>query len=190
MASSSVHALTPIRCDEPDGNPDLRNGQTTNTVGGNNDQNPPTLTEYQDPLVGGVPERHAIDLPRCRPAQRPRSHAHLVAAVHEPLTWYENCYERERNKGLYTADQNLNNPRTRARNTRQNPNGQRRGLECPEVRDAGMLRPASIEDSRAARTDAAIDARGRSATTTRTGTRRRGATLRSSQMSSTDALTT
>lgn len=55
--------------------------------------------------------------------------------VHENLTWYENCKARSRNKGLYTADQNLNGNRVRAINTRQNPNGNRRGLECPEERD-------------------------------------------------------
>jgi hypothetical protein len=27
--------------------------------------------------------------------------------LHESLSWYESCKIRERNKGLYTADQNL-----------------------------------------------------------------------------------
>ena len=35
--------------------------------------------------------------------------------------------------GLYTADQFMR--RTDRRGTRQNPNGNRRGLECPEERD-------------------------------------------------------
>ena len=55
--------------------------------------------------------------------------------LHEPLAMYQNCLERERNKGLYIADQNLGGNRDRARFTRQNPNGNRRGLECPEERD-------------------------------------------------------
>lgn len=56
---------------------------------------------------------------------------------HETHEWYEWCEQRERNKGLFTADQlpiNSNN-NNRAKNTRQNPNGNRRGLECPEERD-------------------------------------------------------
>jgi len=54
--------------------------------------------------------------------------------VHEPLTWYQNCRTRERNKGLYIADQNLNN-KNAAINTRQNRNGEKHGFECPEERD-------------------------------------------------------
>jgi len=53
--------------------------------------------------------------------------------VHETLDYYETCSRRERNKGLFTADQNVN--RRDATGTRQNPNGNRRGLECPEERD-------------------------------------------------------
>lgn len=54
--------------------------------------------------------------------------------MNENFDYYLNCRSRERNKGLFTADQNLNN-RNRAVNTRQNPNGQRYGYECPEERD-------------------------------------------------------
>jgi len=53
--------------------------------------------------------------------------------LHEPTSFYQACDNRERNKGLYTADQNLNG--NDARRTRQNPNGGRSGLECPEERD-------------------------------------------------------
>lgn len=53
--------------------------------------------------------------------------------LHEPASFYNACANRERNKGLYTADQNLNS--NRATRTRQNPNGARSGLECAEERD-------------------------------------------------------
>eukprot|EP00930_Biecheleria_cincta_P029979 TRINITY_DN20799_c0_g2_i1.p1 TRINITY_DN20799_c0_g2~~TRINITY_DN20799_c0_g2_i1.p1 ORF type:complete len:1459 (-),score=258.41 TRINITY_DN20799_c0_g2_i1:61-4437(-) len=58
---------------------------------------------------------------------------------HESIEFYLDCKKRERNKGLYTADQNMNNNQG-ATATRQNPNGnnnanQRNGLECPEERD-------------------------------------------------------
>lgn len=54
--------------------------------------------------------------------------------MHEDYYWYNtHCRNRERNKGLYTADRKLN--RDDASATRQNPNGARSGLECPEERD-------------------------------------------------------
>jgi len=52
---------------------------------------------------------------------------------HESENWYYTCKTRLRNKGLFHADQNLNG--NTARYTRQNNNGNRRGLECPEERD-------------------------------------------------------
>ena len=54
--------------------------------------------------------------------------------LHEPTAFYEACETRERNKGLYISDQNVNNNQG-ARATRQNPNGARSGLECAEERD-------------------------------------------------------
>jgi predicted ferric reductase/plastocyanin len=58
--------------------------------------------------------------------------------MHEPRDFYEQCRKRERNKGLFTADKNLNNGRG-ATSTRQNPGGNnesnRHGFECPEERD-------------------------------------------------------
>lgn len=53
--------------------------------------------------------------------------------MHESEDQYQLCQHTERNKGLYTADQRIN--RNDQRGTRQNPNGNRRGLECPEERD-------------------------------------------------------
>jgi hypothetical protein len=53
--------------------------------------------------------------------------------LHEPTAFYKACENRERNKGLYVADQNLNGDD--ATKTRQNNNGARSALECPEERD-------------------------------------------------------
>jgi hypothetical protein len=53
--------------------------------------------------------------------------------MHENLAYYNKCRQRRRNMGLFHADQKLR--RRDARATRQNPNGNRNGLECPEERD-------------------------------------------------------
>jgi len=57
----------------------------------------------------------------------------LRYSVHETPEYYNACNRVQRNRGLFTADQNVN--RRSAIGTRQNPNGGRRGLECPEERD-------------------------------------------------------
>ena len=66
--------------------------------------------------------------------------------IHESYDYYEKCYSRERNKGLFAADRNVNNNRG-ATSTRQNTNGnnvrnapsqnggKNHGYECPEERD-------------------------------------------------------
>jgi len=51
----------------------------------------------------------------------------------ESFDSYKACKYRSRNKGVFTSSQNLNG--NSAIYTRQNPNGARRGLECPEERD-------------------------------------------------------
>jgi len=53
--------------------------------------------------------------------------------LNEPKEYYNAYVRRERNKGLFTADQNLKGDT--AQYTRQNANGNRRGLEVPEERD-------------------------------------------------------
>lgn len=53
--------------------------------------------------------------------------------MHENYTYYQHCKSRKRNRGLFTADQNLKG--SSARFTRQNPAGTRRAYECPEERD-------------------------------------------------------
>ena len=49
---------------------------------------------------------------------------------HESYHYYQTCKHTERNKGLFTASQNLQGDSMIY--TRQNPNGNRRGYECPE----------------------------------------------------------
>lgn len=57
----------------------------------------------------------------------------FVYGMHESYQYYQDCKKRERNKGLFLADQK---PRgDAARYTRQNPGGGRSGFECPEERD-------------------------------------------------------
>lgn len=53
--------------------------------------------------------------------------------MHESWEWYDKCRRRERNQGLFTADQKLAGKESIY--TRQNPTGTRRGYECPEERD-------------------------------------------------------
>lgn len=53
--------------------------------------------------------------------------------LHEPLEYYRASLRRHRNKGLFTANQNLKGDS--AKFTRQNANGKRRGYEVPEERD-------------------------------------------------------
>jgi len=51
----------------------------------------------------------------------------------ESEAYYYGCLKRSRNAGLFLADQVLKG--SSQQYTRQNPNGDRRGLECPEERD-------------------------------------------------------
>eukprot|EP00392_Amoebophrya_sp_AT5.2_P001470 g1472.t1 len=53
---------------------------------------------------------------------------------HEPLDYYLDCRARERNRGLYAANRNVQDTKG-ATATRQNNNGERHGLECAEERD-------------------------------------------------------
>lgn len=100
----------------------LRDGTTTATQQFTNPQAGSLATETQ----GTLANRKAGDVRQDRGLQ-------------ETWDWYNYCYIRERNKGLFTADQVL----TTANNlgyssaiyTRQNPNGNQNGYECPEERD-------------------------------------------------------
>jgi hypothetical protein len=57
----------------------------------------------------------------------------LTRRLHESWNYYDRCNFRERNKGLFTADQNLQG--NTAIYTRQDNQGTRYGYECPEERD-------------------------------------------------------
>ena len=52
---------------------------------------------------------------------------------HETAQYYADCQARERNQGLFLADQDLDDDT--AQYTRQNTNGDEYGYECPEERD-------------------------------------------------------
>uniref|UniRef100_H2Z107 Uncharacterized protein n=1 Tax=Ciona savignyi TaxID=51511 RepID=H2Z107_CIOSA len=105
----------------PDDSITIRNGQATNTQ------------SYNKPSAnrGDTETKATVE---ARKNQNVRSDRGL----HETWEWYDSCYRRERNKGLFVADQELktNNAGTSsAIFTRQNPNDNRRGYECPEERD-------------------------------------------------------
>ena len=59
--------------------------------------------------------------------------ASLNRGIHESWDNYESCVNRNRNYGLFNADQEVQ--RGGSIYTRQNPNGGRSGYECPEERD-------------------------------------------------------
>ena len=86
--------------------------------------------EYTKPSNGALTEQDRFN----------RKDGNVVESrgLHEDWDFYDECYRRERNRGLFTADQNLRNNNlgySSAVFTRQNPNDNRRGYECPEERD-------------------------------------------------------
>jgi len=91
--------------------PDVRDGTVTTTIPDNADGANEKVSP--DPLTGENTEVFKY-------------------GMNENYIYYQNCKTRERNRGLFIADQNVG---PKAINTRQNPNGQRHGFECPEERD-------------------------------------------------------
>merc|ERR1712065_90065 len=62
----------------------------------------------------------------------PESEPSADRGRHEPYSNWLECRTRDRNEGLFIADQNVGG---QARNTRQNAGGGRSGYECAEERD-------------------------------------------------------
>jgi len=80
---------------------------------------------------------NALSMGKCDPCNKDDPTKSLSACEygqHETYYMYQKFgVKTARNKGLFTADRNLN--KQSALSTRQNPNGNRRGLEIPEERD-------------------------------------------------------
>lgn len=92
-----------------DGNPKIRDGTPENEV------DPATDTVPFDP-------------------NDPAASDGTRYGMHETHDYYKRCRTRRRNAGLFLADQKISRESSATR-TRQNPNGNRNGLECPEERD-------------------------------------------------------
>ena len=117
----------------------MTNGRSANKIGSScletrplseNCKNHPSLT---DPKCDTLNLNDPADLQifnsetcKCSPRKS------QTYGLHEPELTYQKCANRNRNKGLFTADQNVG---PKAVNTRQSPNTDRYGFECPEERD-------------------------------------------------------
>jgi len=84
-----------------------------------------TPRDSNDAATDRIPNNRASAIPSNTETRR--------FGMHESYDFYKDCNTRGRNRGLFTADQNVR--RNDATGTRQNPNGNRNGLECPEERD-------------------------------------------------------
>jgi hypothetical protein len=98
---------------------------------GNNDDDP--LVRIRDgTTTDTIPDTTAG-------AQQLDGNGNLLYGMHESYQSYQDCQTRNRNMGLYIADRatqgGLVPARASAIYTRQNNNGARNGLECPEERD-------------------------------------------------------
>eukprot|EP00178_Gracilaria_changii_P006088 TRINITY_DN2042_c0_g2_i1.p1 TRINITY_DN2042_c0_g2~~TRINITY_DN2042_c0_g2_i1.p1 ORF type:complete len:660 (-),score=92.78 TRINITY_DN2042_c0_g2_i1:11-1990(-) len=118
----------------------IRDGSTTNTVPFNNGNNAGTAAGLAANIAAAhVAQTTFVD----EGADDPRSVDDFTTfgfeyGVHENVEYYTGCTTRDRNQGLFAADRIINNNLPQggdARRTRQNNNGNRNGLECPEERD-------------------------------------------------------
>ena len=105
--------------------------QYTCNDGGTTPAGLPTDTTNAAVGAGEGPVRDGTDNGTPDPNAYP---ADASTGLHEPASFINDCHDRARNKGLYTADQNVDN-NNGALATRQNPIGDRYGQECSEERD-------------------------------------------------------
>lgn len=70
----------------------------------------------------------------CNPCVGQNTGTGCERGQHEDYYFYDTCKRTKRNDGLFHADRKMK-ASAASRATRQNPNGNRRGLECPEERD-------------------------------------------------------
>jgi hypothetical protein len=92
----------------------IRDGTVTNTIQPGTTPGSTNFYNYKDPAVGDG--------------------SSFYYGMNEPLSYYQACTARSRNKGLFIADQAVSNTQG-AQATRQNPNGNKYGFECSEERD-------------------------------------------------------
>ncbi|XP_072175305.1 protein DD3-3-like [Diadema setosum] len=105
-----------------------------NTAQGNDD----TIRNGENTNTQNHTPRNNANENQNQAANRKNNNVQANRFLQEQWENYDACYIRERNAGLFTADQKLKNNNqgySSAIFTRQNPNGQRRGYECPEERD-------------------------------------------------------
>lgn len=117
----------------------VRDGFTEEVPNPNNsEQRTPDFCEPTNPGAGCSKTRHAER--NTDPVPK------FIYGMHETYDYYERCYTRERNKGLFTADKGVDNNRgatatrqnTGGNNVRNAPSqqtGANHGYECPEERD-------------------------------------------------------
>lgn len=111
------------------------------TLQGDDEPNKDTLrdgvetgrNDYQAPQGANNRNRKNLQESSSSAANRKRNQNRDKRGMMEPFEWRDKCEGRPRNKGLFTADQNVNKDQAIA--TRQNPNGNRNGYECAEERD-------------------------------------------------------
>lgn len=108
-------------------------GQTPNKCGVQAFRSGNNIAAPRDGIPTSADDAATNTIPDTEDAAIPDTAADRRFGMHESFAFYDLCQHTERNKGLYTADQRVR--RNDQRGTRQNPNGNRRGLECPEERD-------------------------------------------------------